>query len=252
MKTAMWSSTIFLAAALAAGGAFAQHSHGAPAAPRAQTGSGPHGGHAAPAAGHGAGGHGAGHAASPGAVQGVNAAASGSEASKAFAAANARMHKDMAIQFSGNADVDFAGAMIPHHQGAVDVSEIVLRFGKDAGVKRLAGEIIAAQNSEVVQMRAWLAKNSAPRPGPNAAAVKAAFEAINARMHAGMDMPMTGNPDRDFMAGMVAHHEAAVDMAKVQLRHGSDLELRKLAEDIVRSQSAEIVSMIGWLRDNGG
>ncbi|MGL4440787.1 MAG: CopM family metallochaperone [Bosea sp. (in: a-proteobacteria)] len=190
------------------------------------------------------GGHGTGH--------GAQAAVPNDPASQAFAAANAKMHKDMAIKFTGNADADFVRGMIPHHQGAVDVSEIVLKFGKDAGVKKLATEIIAAQKTEIAQMRAWLASNPSPALSPKAAAVNKAYTDINMRMHKDMNVSLIGNADRDFIAGMIPHHEGAVEMAKVLLRHGTDPELRKLAEAVVRSQSAEIVMMIGWLRDNAG
>ncbi len=78
---------------------------------------------------------------------------------KAFTAANDRMHKEMAITFSGNADVDFVRGMIPHHQGAIDMAKVVLEHGKDPGIRRLARGIIRAQNTEIAQMKAWLKKN---------------------------------------------------------------------------------------------
>lgn len=78
---------------------------------------------------------------------------------KAYAAANDRMHKEMTITFSGNADVDFVKGMIPHHQGAIDMAKVVLEHGKDPGIRRLARGIIKAQNTEIAQMRAWLKKN---------------------------------------------------------------------------------------------
>jgi uncharacterized protein (DUF305 family) len=172
-------------------------------------------------------------------------------ASQAFAAANARMHKDMAIKFTGNADADFVRAMIPHHQGAVDVAEIVLKFGKDDEVRKLATDIIAAQKVEIAQMQAWLRKNGKAAAGPKAAEIIEAYDDINAEMHQEMSIGLTGKADVDFVAGMIPHHEGAVEMAKVLLLYGNDAELRRLAEDVVRSQSAEIVIMIGWLRRNG-
>jgi uncharacterized protein (DUF305 family) len=180
------------------------------------------------------------------------AAAPSDAASLAFAAANARMHKDMAIKFTGNADTDFVRGMIPHHQGAVDVAEIVLKFGKDDEVRKLATDIITAQKAEITQMQAWLQKNGNAAAGPKAAEIIEAYDDINAEMHKEMNAGLTGNPDMDFMGGMIPHHEGAVEMAKVILRYGNDAELRKLAEEVVRSQTAEIVMMIGWLRRNGG
>lgn len=203
----------------------------------------PHAGHHMPAqqmpmsgghAGHGAAGS-----------QGMN------EASRAFAEANMKMHRDMAIPFSGNADVDFARGMIPHHQGAIDMSEIVLRHGRDASVRKLATEIIAAQNKEIAQIRAWLQRNGSQPAGADAAAVKSAFEQVNAKMHADMTMTFTGRADVDFMRGMIPHHEGAVEMAKVLLRFGKDAELRKLADDVIRTQNEEIAMMRAWLRKNG-
>lgn len=80
-------------------------------------------------------------------------------ASIAFMEANDRMHTGMAIEFTGNADVDFIRGMIPHHQGAVDMARIVLEHGTDPEVKKLAEAVIAAQEAEIQWMQDWLARN---------------------------------------------------------------------------------------------
>jgi uncharacterized protein (DUF305 family) len=109
-----------------------------------------------PHAGHGEHAH---HAvASP-----DTADASDSPASAAYTAANEKMHEAMAVALTGDADVDFLAGMIPHHQGAIDMAEVVLQYGKDPKVKKLARAIIRAQKQEIAMMNAWLqAKRAKP------------------------------------------------------------------------------------------
>jgi uncharacterized protein (DUF305 family) len=80
--------------------------------------------------------------------------------SLAFQGINKKMHDGMDITFTGNADVDFVRGMIPHHQGAVDMAKTVIAFGKDPAVRKLAEEIIKAQESEIALMQDWLKKNA--------------------------------------------------------------------------------------------
>lgn len=75
---------------------------------------------------------------------------------QAYAQANAAMHKGMDITYSGDGDIDFLRGMIAHHQGAVDMAQIQLKYGKDAQVKKLSREIIRAQELEIRWMKGWL------------------------------------------------------------------------------------------------
>ena len=73
-----------------------------------------------------------------------------------------------------------------------------------------------------------------------------AFKEANDKMMHDIMKPMSGDPDKDFVMMMLAHHQGAIDMAKVELKYGKDPTLRVLAEEIIEAQGKEIKEMKEW------
>jgi uncharacterized protein (DUF305 family) len=67
------------------------------------------------------------------------------------------MHDMMAMQPTGDPDKDFVMMMIPHHQGAVDMARIEIKYGKDPALKKMAQKIVHTQSQEINQLKEWLA-----------------------------------------------------------------------------------------------
>jgi uncharacterized protein (DUF305 family) len=78
---------------------------------------------------------------------------------KAFMAADEEMMKHMDAPYSGDPDQDFVSHMIAHHQGAIDMAEVELKYGKDPELRKSAAEIIQAQDKEIALMKQWQSKH---------------------------------------------------------------------------------------------
>jgi uncharacterized protein (DUF305 family) len=158
------------------------------------------------------------------------------------------MHHGMMVENHGQVDTDFARGMIPHHQGAVEMAETVLKYGNDATIRSLAKWIKTAQISEIAQMKLWLSRrsmNTAEKP-----ATIPLWDDAMMKMHAAMNIEYSGNADEDFVCGMIPHHQGAIAMAEIVLAEGRDPEMIALSRGIIRSQSAEIATMQRWLSAN--
>ncbi|WP_243704802.1 DUF305 domain-containing protein [Micromonospora sp. KC723] len=149
----------------------------------------------------------------------------------------------------GDADVMFAQMMIPHHQQAVQMSDLAASRAQDAEVKRLAAQIKAAQAPEIATMTAWL--TAWGRPVPSGSPAEGHGSGADHDMPGMMsDEDMTGLAatsgtefDRKFVTMMIAHHEGAVTMAEDEIAKGANAEVKALAQQIRTAQRAEIDTM---------
>ncbi|AEV81235.1 copper resistance protein [Actinoplanes sp. SE50] len=145
------------------------------------------------------------------------------------------------------ADVTFAQQMIPHHQSAIAMAKMATGHVGDARVAKLAGQIQAAQQPEITTMNRWPAQWGKPMPSAGADAMD---DPDHGEM-AGIDeldmtalMNAKGTPwDKQFLAVMVKHHQAAVTMAQQELAHGLNTDAKALAQKIIDDQQAQITEM---------
>ena len=98
----------------------------------------------------------------PGMNMGSSPDAGSSGSTQAYKDADQKMmHGMQTPAYTGDADKDFVAHMISHHQGAIDMAEVELKYGKDPEMKRLARNIVTAQKEEIALMRRWQAKHGA-------------------------------------------------------------------------------------------
>jgi len=169
-------------------------------------------------------------------------------------AQNAGAHND--------ADVMFAQHMIPHHQQAIEMSDMVLgKQGIDPRVTELANQIKAAQGPEIQQMQGWLTQWGNPpmpsmpaanMPGHNMPAMSGMPSTAGMSGMSGMmsdaDMAALQNAQgveasKLFLTQMITHHEGAITMAQNEIRNGQFADAVALAKSIATSQQKEIDTM---------
>ena len=173
-----------------------------------------------------------------------------SASTKAFDGAMTSMMKGMMAVPTGKPDLDFMLGMIPHHQGAIEMSKVVLQFGKDAEVKALAENVIKAQEGEIAFMKAWIEKTDKSTLIASPEAAKGNADAMNAMMK-NMSMTYSDDADVDYIKGMIPHHPGAIAMVKVALQYAKDPEVLKLTDEVVKAQEGEISFMQDWLKRMG-
>ncbi|NNM47844.1 DUF305 domain-containing protein [Knoellia koreensis] len=152
------------------------------------------------------------------------------------------------------ADVSFATGMIPHHQQAVQMADLALKQSSTQEVKSLATKIKQAQDHEIQTMSSWLKAWGKPVP----TGMSGGMEGMS------MDGMMTEQEmnelakatdvafDRMWLTMMVKHHQGAVKMAETEVANGQNADAKRLAQEIIRAQNAEITEMTRLLNGAQG
>jgi uncharacterized protein (DUF305 family) len=127
-------------------------------------------------------------------------------------------------------DAAFVNDMVPHHEAAVEMAMLANTRAEHPELRRLADDIIAAQNREIDTM----------------SSVKADLAGEHGDHMDPQELRDAKPFDREFIDMMIPHHRGAITMAKEELEKGENATLRGLAEDIVSAQEREIAQMREW------
>jgi uncharacterized protein (DUF305 family) len=143
-------------------------------------------------------------------------------------------------------DKMFLQMMIPHHEQAVEMSDLALSTSKNAEVLKLAKQIKGAQAPEIINMRGWLADAGLSEdPGHSMG------NGMGAMLSDSELSALKGSKgkafDRLFLTGMIAHHEGAIHMV-MMIENSPNSDINKLGQEIIKSQTAEIELMTELLK----
>jgi uncharacterized protein (DUF305 family) len=154
------------------------------------------------------------------------------------------MARQMVMENGKYSDERFIDAMVPHHQGAIEMAKVALKHAEHEEIIQLSHNIISSQQAEIEELKSIKQE---------------VFGASNVPMEMSQEqmrgMGMMMNPqqlanqkpfDEAFIDAMIPHHQSAIEMAQVAYRESDNLEIKALAEGIVDAQTREIAQMEGW------
>lgn len=144
------------------------------------------------------------------------------------------------------ADVEYMTMMIPHHQQAKVMTDLVPGKTANEQIRAIAGRISVAQDGEVVMMKTWLSDRGKPVPGEghgghhdHALMPGMATDAQLAELRAASGVAF----EKLFLDLMIAHHTGALTMAETQLGKGVEIKAQEMAQEVITGQTAEIERM---------
>lgn len=152
------------------------------------------------------------------------------------------MARQMVMPNGEYSDAAFVDAMVPHHEGAVEMAEVALENAEHEEIRILAQDIISGQQAEIEQFgRIREGLEGSPREGMSEEEMNQMMGMMDAQDLAGQ-RPF----DRAFIDAMIPHHESAIEMANVALQESENPEIREIAQGIVAAQESEIAQLEQW------
>lgn len=153
-----------------------------------------------------------------------------------------RMH---AMTMTKDPDIDFAKMMMMHHQGAIGMAQAQRALGSSDTLKRFSQKVITDQQTEIAELESIVAGLTV-----DILDLEYHDEQMNnmEKLAKVADVQMiTGDIDNDFARMMMVHHQGAIDDASGYLHHGSNAQLKTMAEKMIKAQTSEIGELAEWL-----
>jgi uncharacterized protein (DUF305 family) len=153
------------------------------------------------------------------------------------------MAREMVMVNGKYSDKAFIDAMVPHHQGAIDMAEVALQNAEHEEIKQLSRNIISTQQAEIEELKAIKRQEF----GTSEVPMEMSTQEMQMMGMTDPDALANKDPfDKAFIDAMIPHHESAIEMAQVALEESDKPKIKKLAEGIVEAQTREITQMEGW------
>jgi uncharacterized protein (DUF305 family) len=157
------------------------------------------------------------------------------------------MARQMVMQNGKYSDKAFINAMVPHHQGAIEMARVALENAEHEEIQEVSRNIVSTQQSEIEELKSIKQEEF----GTSNVPMEMSMEQMR-----GMGMMMDPqsladeNPfDEAFIDAMISHHQSAIGMAGVANEKSKNPRIKELAQNITSAQKREIEQMRGWRRE---
>ena len=157
------------------------------------------------------------------------------------------MARQMVMENGKYSDKAFVDAMVPHHQGAIEMAQVALKNAEHAEIKELSRNIISSQQAEIEELKAIKKEEF----GTSNVPMEMSPEQMRS-MGMMMDPQELANRepfDKAFIDAMIPHHQSAIEMAEVAYEESKNPRIKELAENIMSAQKREIEQMKQWRKD---
>jgi uncharacterized protein (DUF305 family) len=161
---------------------------------------------------------------------------------------HAMMSRMQAMPPTNDPEVDFPKMMIMHHQGAINMGNVLIQEGKNDSLKRFAQKMVTAQQMEIQDMNNILTTVTVNNSVPTF--TKEQMDHMMKMDQIADIQLITGDLDNDFATLMIQHHNAAIENAEAYLMYGNPDGLKVMAMKMIDDQKKEIKELSDWLKSN--